>query len=264
MKPSKELVSKKYSYDGSRIVYAVDSGRYGRYKAGSPAGSVGNSGDRVVQFDKKYYPEHHIVWLLCHGSWPARPIRHINGDLLDNRVENLSMDSMARGKREDELGVDRLNEVLSYNAVTGEFLWKISPRNRTLPGDKAGHMNDQGYMLCTIDQKKIRLHRAAWAMHYGEIPSGHLDHINGIRSDNRISNLRLATQSQNMQNTATRKDNKHRVKGVHKRKDNGRFSAHIAVDGKSRYLGCFGSLEEAQNARLQAEIDLHPYRAVGR
>lgn len=264
MKPTKEQILEKYFYDGASLRFACDSGRWGKYKAGSVAGSINKQGIVMTCLHGRYYQEHQLIWVLNTGEWPARPIRHVNGILHDNRIENLSMDSMARGKVDKELTVDRLREMLSYDPETGVFRWKVSPRNRTLPGDIAGYINDGGYVLCIVDQQRVRLHRAAWAITNGEWPAGQIDHINGIRNDNRMCNLRIASASQNMQNTSLRSDNSTGVKGVHFRADTGKYQSRINVDGKTLYLGCFDAIEDAKNARIEAEVKLHPYRAIGR
>lgn len=263
MKPTKEILSEKFVYDGKDLIFSKDSGKGGRFARGSKAGSL-SKGIRMVCVNGKYYQAHQLIWTMAYGEWPQRAIRHINGILDDNRLENLSMDSMARGKKDEVVNVDRLKEVFTYDPETGIFRWKISPRNRTLPGDLAGHVNDSGYMVVTIDKQLLRMHRAAWAIYYGEMPSKHIDHINGIRSDNRICNLRLATKSENCQNTARRKDNKTGAKGVHYRKDTGKYSATISLNGKTMNLGCFDDFESAVKARHDAEIKYHPYRSIGR
>lgn len=260
MKPTKHQLDEKFIYNGQHLVYKKDSGRYGRYKAGTRAGSINNQGVRTHPIDGKYYQEHQLIWTMVHGSWPERVIRHKNGNLDDNRLDNLYMDSLARGRRNQRVDVARLRECLDYNPDTGVFTWKISPRNRTLPGDVAGHLNDSGYLICCIDQQQIRLHRAAWAIYYGEMPPKHIDHINRIRSDNRISNLRLASDAENVQNSTLRYNSKTGVKGVNYRKDTNKYSACITVDKKTIYLGCFDTLEEAQAARLEAEIKYHLFR----
>lgn len=264
MSLTKEQIESKYRYNGEHLLYSVDSGRFGRYKAGTRAGSTNKQGVRVVNFAGKYYQEHQLIWTIVTGKWPEQVIRHVNGDLCDNRFENLRMDSLARGKRDRPISVERLREVLSYDHKTGGFFWRVSLRNRTLPGDKAGYKNDSGYMICVVDQQKIRMHQAAWAMYYGEFPGGHLDHINGIRDDNRIINLRMATQAENMQNTVVRKSSATKVKGVHYRKDTEKFSASITLNGKTKWLGCFDTLEAAKHARIEAEKTLHPFNALHR
>jgi hypothetical protein len=264
MKPTKEQILQKYCYDGKNLVFAVDSGRGGRYKAGTVAGSVSESGIRMLHLNGKYYQAHQLIWCIEYGCWPTRVIRHIDGNLDNNELQNLTMDSDARGKVDAPLNVERLRQVLNYDPATGMFTWKVSLRNRTLPGDKAGYMNNQGYMLCVIDQQKIRLHRAAWAIYYGTMPEGHLDHINGVRHDNRIENLRIATASENMQNTALRKNSTTKVKGIHLRKDTGKYSSSITVNGVTHWLGCFDNISDAKRARLAAENTLHPFNATER
>jgi len=261
MKPTANQISDKYEYSQEGyLVYRVDSGRYGRYKAGTRAGSTNSQGARMVRVEGKEYQEHQLIWCLVNGEWPQRVIRHIDGDLLNNRIENLSMDSEARGNKGLPLTIDRLREVLEYDPEAGVFKWKISPRNRTLPGDIAGRKNSNGYMIVTVDKQTVRLHRVAWAVTHGRWPEADIDHINGVRDDNRIENLREATRGQNCQNTARRTDNRTGSKGVHFRKDTGKYSASITVDGKTIYLGSFCTLEEARMAREQEEIKLHSYR----
>lgn len=263
MKPTKQEIENHYRYNKRGFLeYRNDAKRGKPVKAGDRAGSDSAQGIRMVSLLGKYYQEHQLIWTMFRGTWPSRPMRHVNGDLSDNRIENLSMDSLKRGKVSGPLSAERLREMISYNPDTGEMVWKVSPRNRTMPGDAVGYEIDSGYLVTVVDQKRIRLHRAAWAIHYGEMPKGEIDHINGDRKDNRISNLRIVSRSGNSQNTAIRSDNKTGAKGVHFRKDTGKFSASIRVDGKTTYLGCYHSFEEAAEARLSAEKKLHPYRRI--
>ena len=261
MKPTASEIAAKYEYSpNGYLVFKEDSGRFGRYKAGSRSGSMNAQGITMTLLGKKYYQEHQLIWCLLNGEWPPRVIRHIDGDLSNNRIENLSMDSEARGNKGLPLTIERLGEVLNYDKETGVFTWKVSPRNRTLPGDIAGRKNTNGYLIVTVDQQTVRLHRVAWALTHGRWPEADIDHINGVRDDNRLDNLREATRGQNCQNTGRRTDNSSGVKGVHLRKDTGKYSASIMVDGKTSYLGSFDTLEEAKMAREQEEVKLHAYR----
>lgn len=261
MKPTKEQISETYSYhEGGYLVYARDSGRYGRFKSGSRAGSYSKKGIRMISLSGKSYQEHQLIWTLVHGDWPLRQIRHINGNLSDNSISNLEMDGLARGNKGLKVGVERLREMLDYCPETGVMRWKVSPRNRTRVGDIAGRINDGGYLLVTIDKQTIRVHRAAWAIYYGEMPSMEIDHINRIRDDNRICNLRLATRSENGQNASTRTASGTGVKGVHFRKDTLKYSAYISVDKQTHWLGCFSTLPQARSARIKAEKRIHPFR----
>ncbi len=86
-------------------------------------------------------------------------------------------------------------------------------------------------------------------MHFGEIPKGLLiDHINEIKSDDRIDNLRLATNSQNKINCGIRVDNKSGYRGVKKRKDSNRWEVALMINGKNTYLGLFEDIEAAVEA----------------
>lgn len=262
MKPTSGSISSKYYYhpDGY-LCFAVDSGRFGRYKAGTRAGCVSAKGVMVINLNGKYYQEHQLIWALHNMTWASASIRHKNGNLLDNRIENLSMDFPhfdGSGKCPD---IESLRKILSYCPETGVLRWKVRRRNVAMPGDIAGSITDSGYVMVGIHRRQLRAHRIAWALTYGEWPASDLDHKNRVRSDNRLCNLRLATRSENSQNTNLRVDNKTGVKGVSLRLDTGTFSASIALDGESKHLGCYHSLQEAQLARAKAETALHPYRA---
>lgn len=80
--------------------------------------------------------------------------------------------------------------------------------------------------------------------HYGYQPK-YIDHINGDSLDNRIENLRPATQSQNCANQGLKKNNTSGIKGVRYRKDTNKWTAHVMVNRKNISLGCYGTIEEA-------------------
>src|SRR3954470_6742060 len=99
------------------------------------------------------------------------------------------------------LDATRLRELLRYDPDTGDFIWtaKSSAKARNVLGDRAGHIDSQGYRLIYIDGKRYRAHWLAWMYVHGYLPKL-VDHKNGHRSDNRIANLREATVSLNAQN----------------------------------------------------------------
>lgn len=111
-----------------------------------------------------------------------------------------------------------------------------------------GHSTQSGYVDITIKRRQYQAHRLAWLYVYGEWPSGEIDHINEDRSDNRISNLRIATRSQNVIRSNPR--SKSGFKGVYQ--DGSRWSAQIRVDRKCIYLGSYGSPEEAADVVSRA------------
>lgn len=143
--------------------------------------------------------------------------------------------------------------LLDYDPETGVFRWKVDIRcgkNRRLfrkVGDIAGGMDDKGYITICINYMKFHGHRLAWFMTYGEWPAECVDHKNLVRSDNRIDNLRRASDLQNRSNTAVRA--RSGFKGVHQFKHApGSYMAQITVDGRKKYLGCFPTPEEAHEA----------------
>lgn len=103
-----------------------------------------------------------------------------------------------------------------------------------------------------------RAHRIIWEMHNGPIPKGLvIDHINGNFYDNRISNLRLATQSQNGMNRLLSKANKLRIKGVSWDRDRKKFKAVISVSGKIIQLGRFDIKALAASAYAKGSLMHH-------
>ena len=108
-----------------------------------------------------------------------------------------------------------------------------------------------------MDKSPLLAHRIAWALMYGEFPDGQLDHINGEPSDNRITNLRLATESQNKANRRRSKRNSTGFKGVSFRKRDHIYSAQIRKDKKTMWLGSYKSPEEAHRAYAKAAKEMH-------
>ena len=138
-----------------------------------------------------------------------------------------------------------LREYLEYNADTGEFTWVKQSGYRGKVGSVAGGMMAHGYRIVTIHGVKMLEHRVAWAMHYGIWPSFEIDHINRIRNDNRIKNLREATRSQNARNGSLRRNNKLGVTGVWRKYN--KYIASICIDGRTVVLGRFITIQEAKN-----------------
>lgn len=102
--------------------------------------------------------------------------------------------------RVDPLTHDRLLEMLTYNKYTGDFLLNEHVSTRA-KGCKAGTYSDKGYIMIQIDKKIYAAHRLAWYYVHGYYPEHQIDHINRVRDDNRIDNLREVTQSCNSKNT---------------------------------------------------------------
>ena len=149
---------------------------------------------------------------------------------------------------------DRLKEVLSYDPDSGKFIWKISTSNRVKAGSVAGTLNSTGYIYIRVDGKKYLAHRLAWLHAYGYDPEHGIDHLNGVRDDNRISNLREVSQSCNLQNTKTYSRNTSGFPGVSWDKWRRKWRAQIRSQGRNHFLGYYEDSLEAALARYTEEI----------
>lgn len=100
-------------------------------------------------------------------------------------------------------------------------------------------------------------HRVAWLLHYGEWPAGVVDHIDGDPSNNKIENLRIVTQQQNVWNSKKRYNNTSGTTGVLWRKKERKWYASLRVSGQTISLGFFDNKEAAIAAREGKEIEIH-------
>lgn len=157
--------------------------------------------------------------------------------------------------KKDDISISRLNELFEYNQETGSLVWKDVTKRRDLIGSEAGCVKACGYIRIQINGSMYSAHRIAWALHFGEWPTLSIDHINGIKTDNKISNLRDVSHRKNMMNSRIRKSNKCGFKGVYKKRN--KYQAQISVDGKLIRLGCFETAEMAHQAYSVAAKKYH-------
>lgn len=142
------------------------------------------------------------------------------------------------------LTAEELRYRLDYNPETGVFIWKNPPpMRREKIGKEAGVVLENGYRQITVNRKGYQSARLAWLYFHGEWPTEDIDHINGNKTDNRISNLRQATRSQNNANKPKQKNNTSGYKGVCRGKSG--WEARIRVNKKPIFLGVFSMKEEA-------------------
>lgn len=230
----------------------VDSGRFkwrkttGPAPQGSLAGTIGKQGYRRIGINGREYPAARLVWLWVHNDWPAHEVLHLNGDRLDDRPENLALNKHSREL--PPLTPERLREILYYEETTGLFLPRKSRKGRKPKGLRIGWRKPGGYIMITIDGSAYRAHRLAWLYIHGEWPSMHLDHIDGDTSNNRISNLRLASVAENMANAKRPRTNTSGYKGVSWHRGAKKWTARMKANGTSHYLGLFATAEEAHAA----------------
>lgn len=161
-----------------------------------------------------------------------------------------------------------LHECFDYDPKSGVFRWRVRPTRHFSDIDVARAWNarwagsrafttpagrDRQYRTGRVafegEYLKLLAHIAAWIYVHGVLPEQQLDHINGAKADNRISNLRLATQTENNWNQRGRG---RYPKGVYKPRDKKRFVAQAVIAGKNTFLGYFDTPEEAHAAWVKA------------
>lgn len=142
---------------------------------------------------------------------------------------------------------ETLQEALIFSAETGKLYW------RSNGAEAFTAVGNHGYLTGSYrGSARLLAHRVAWAIFTGEWPRDHIDHVNGIKTDNRLDNLRQATRSENMRNMRLRKNNSSGFKGVHWHRQSKKWRASIWVDGTSQGLGLFDTPEDAHAAYCEA------------
>lgn len=150
-----------------------------------------------------------------------------------------------------KIEASRIKELFDYRE-DGFVVWKINTGKKRLIGVIAGcPRGPDGYQRVGIMKKDYYIHHIVWAWHHGKWPNKHIDHANGDPRDNRIENLREATQSQNIANSKGKKS-RGIVKGVSPVRGASTWNAHIMVNYKQINLGNYPTQEAAQKAYLAA------------
>lgn len=170
---------------------------------------------------------------------------------------------------------ERLKQLFLYDPDTGHLIYRERARdnfkshirwvthNRYRVGQPAGSINNGGYVKIHIDGVYYSAHRLIWLFIFGDWPSYpefEIDHVNGVKTDNRIQNLRKCTKSMNQRNGSMRINNKSGVIGVNWVESKQAWIARIWDGPHHRYLGRFTDIEDAREARAKAERELgyHP------
>jgi len=144
---------------------------------------------------------------------------------------------------------DKLLELFDYQ--NGNLIWNSDRGAQKCKGQIAGTRHSKGYVAIKLKGRVYKAHRLIYIWHYGALSGDvHIDHINGIRDDNRIENLRAVTPTQNQWNRH------HMVKGYTQTRS-GRFQVRISVNGEEKHIGMVDSEEEATAMYLKAKEKYH-------
>jgi len=158
--------------------------------------------------------------------------------------------------KEGLLTQERLREMLSYDPETGVFRWLVA-RGGQYAGVVAGSNAHHGYQIILIFGKRYYAHRLAWLWMTGEWPKQDMDHIDGNPANNRWSNLRSVTTSQNSANRRKSRNNRSGYKGVWKHSQTGKYYVNIKFEGEDYRDGPFDTAEEAHQVYVDLAKEIH-------
>lgn len=155
-----------------------------------------------------------------------------------------------------------IQKILAYDSNTGVFTWAMKTGKKSVIGAVAGSTSEGDYTRIRIHRKSYLAHRLAWLFTYGAFPVGEVDHINRVKSDNRICNLREASSAQNKQNR-TAHVGASGYRGVVWLAANKKWRAAIGHNYKNIYIGLFDTAEAASAAYLAKAKELHSHTNSG-
>lgn len=166
-----------------------------------------------------------------------------------------------------ELRYEEVARLFTYDRETGVLYWRNKNRTTTWHKYVAGTYGGakDGYRRVRVDGKICQEHRVIMMLCFGHIPeNAEIDHINHVRDDNRLVNLRFATQGENLKNQSVSSKSTTGVTGVYFSKSRNKFIAQIKMDRQVHYLGCYNTLEEAAAARAEANLKFNFHNNHGK
>ena len=152
----------------------------------------------------------------------------------------------------------RIRELFDYDHTIGKLVRRVRVNNHATGNVIQGSLR-KGYLKLNIDEHRYLYHRVVWAHQKGEWPTS-IDHINRVKTDNRIENLREATTSQNAQNRVAFSNNTSGYKGV--TRERGAWRAVIRLNNRKFHLGNFASFDDAVAMHQGAQSLLHSHRPM--
>lgn len=156
-----------------------------------------------------------------------------------------------------EITAEYARSVLSYDPETGILTWLVNSSRNVKAGRVAGSGCGMGYIAVTINKKPYLAHRLAWLIHYGSWPDNVIDHINGVRTDNRIVNLRDCTNQENLFNTKTYSNSSTGIKGVSWNAKAKKWQTSVKFNYKTYHFGMFDDINDAASAVKSGRERLH-------
>lgn len=166
-----------------------------------------------------------------------------------------------------ELRYEEVARLFTYGRETGVLYWRIKDRNTIRHNYVAGSNKgtNDGYRRVGIKGKIYQEHRIIMMLCFGHIPeNAKIDHINHVRDDNRLVNLRFVTQGENLKNQSVSSKNTSGVTGVYFSKARKKYIAQIKANRQVHYLGCYNTLEEAAAARAEANLKFNFHNNHGK
>lgn len=155
---------------------------------------------------------------------------------------------------ECEKSIKKWSDIFSYS--DGVLKWKMRPARGVRAGDAAGYVRPDGYMRVKCMGRQYYVHRIVWEMHNGPIPEDmEVDHVNHVRTDNRIENMRLVSRLVNCKNRKLNGNNTSGFCGVSWQKREGKWLSYIYINKKRVRLGLFSDISDAIAAREKANLN---------
>jgi hypothetical protein len=259
------------------FVYIWRNAKTNKYYIGSHRGTIDDgythSSKHLPDFPRysRVIPKHYSRRILAYGTesemWALEDKLQLNRKVKCwDRYYNVHVSNNGRKPPP----IKWLYECFELDADTGTLVWKMRPlhhftspqyqkRHHTVhAGTEVGNISSQGYRVVCVTWEGTRLqwsqHRIVWAMHYGQWPTKALDHIDGNKTNNVITNLREVTDKENSKNRRISKNNTSGHMGVFLDKRSNKWRAEIRVSGISIGLGTHPNIEDAIAARQAAEI----------
>lgn len=215
------------------------------------ANSITIRSNTSVRINGINYAGSKLAWLYVTGNLPKYDVFTLDGttDLrFDNLVEAHSLEGV-------QVTQELLHRYFTYDSASGQLIYRSRPSKTVSIGAVAGSISgtlpDHGYVVIPFGGKTYPAHRLIWCYVHGEFPDKQIDHIDHNRTNNRISNLRLADNHTNMKNKSLYTTNTSGYSGVEPHGNN--WKARIGVNGTKVLLGVFTTFNEAVAARKAAE-----------